>query len=444
MIRKFKDYIEKNSLFSKKDKILLAFSSGMDSVALAHLLYNSGFFFALAHCNFSLRNEESDQDEEFAKNFAQKYGLEIFTKRFETETYAREKGISIQMAARELRYNWFEEVRSANTFAYIATGHHKDDQSETLLINMVRGTGLSGLSGIKSTSGYLVRPMLCFDRKEIESYCIAHQLSYREDSTNKDVKYTRNKIRHEVIPVLKSINPSFTDAMMELSVRAEESERLLQFFIDRTFSHHKIYKGEKVFIKIDPILDFDPPALVLYQLLKEYGFQGPMINDIAEALDKQPGKIFSSHTHLCLKDRDYLIIYPHSDEKATEMYHVTPATKEIITGAGKFIFETMYNFPQEKIKPDPEIAYLNAELLKFPLVLRHPRAGDYIMPYGLSGKKKISDLLTDNKIPLTEKAKIWLLCSGDKIVWVAGMRTDKQFRLNRVNKKVLIVRFMPS
>ncbi|MFW5663770.1 MAG: tRNA lysidine(34) synthetase TilS [bacterium] len=442
MIHKFLENIEKNKLFHKDEKVLLALSGGMDSVVMAHLFHMAGFHFSFAHCNFQLRGKASDEDEKFVEALAREFQVKCFSKSFDTLAYAAQQGISTQMAARDLRYEWFEELRSGLGFNYIATGHHKDDHSETVLVNMIRGTGLAGLQGIRLKRGYIIRPLWDFTRKEISRYCNEHEIRYREDATNEETKYIRNKIRHQVVPHLKEINPSFNDSMVKLSSLAEQTNQLLHYLLEKESGNFVKEKGGKLWIDISRLQRYPSVALILYQLLHPYGFQGAMIEEIAHSLEGQPGKKLYSATHLCLRDRQHLIVSPYEQKTDFPRKQIGRNTQEVRFPGGKLQLYLHDAFAIEQIRKDQNIVYLDVDKLQFPLTLRNFEDGDYFYPFGMSGKKKLSDFFVDEKVPLTNKKNIGLLCSGEDIVWVIGMRADERYRITKPVGKVLEINFI--
>jgi tRNA(Ile)-lysidine synthase len=438
---KFTQFILKNKLFLPREKILLAVSGGMDSVVMADLFKASCYHFAIAHCNFNLRGSDADKDEVFVGELASRLETEVFTETFDTKAFAEVRGISIQMAARELRYAWLEKIREQHGFSWIATAHHSDDNTETIIYNITRGTGLKGLQGIPVKNGKIVRPLLIFSREEIEWYVKINSISHREDLSNLEDKYIRNKIRHNVIPLLKEINPALHKSVQELSEISAKTYRLLDFFISRDFKSHVFEKDGKTYIPVKLLLEYPDREIIIYELLKDFGFQSPEIEDIALSLEKQAGKLFFSQDYVCLKDRDYLIISRIERDDITEIL-IQSEQKEIPFSRGLIRMRTVDIDEITDFIADSNIAYVDFSLLEFPLKLRNPVEGDYFIPFGMSGKKKISDFLTDLKIPRTEKSKIWLLTSDDKIVWVVGLRIDNRFCVKKPTQKVLEIKLL--
>jgi len=436
MIKKFEKYYNEERLFSKTDKILLAVSGGRDSVAMVYLFYQAQLNFGIAHCNFKLRGKESDKDEQYVCDLAKKLNIPFYTKSFHTKTYAKKNKQSTQMAARELRYTWFAEIKEKNNYQYIATAHHKNDVAETLLINLTKGTGLSGLHGIKSKVGDVIRPLLCFNRSEINGFVEENKLTFREDKSNAKTKYVRNKIRHKVIPELEKINPSFVETIFNETQHFNELEQLLEAKINEDKKLcWKVLKDGTIEIEIDKLLNLKPLRTYLYYFLKPYGFNDEDVVDVINSLNKQSGKQFYSSTHQLIKDRTKLIL---TEIKANDKQ--------------EFILEKMDDFntlpfvlnvqlvPKEQlktIKKDKKIAYLNAEKITFPLVVRKWKKGDKFKPFGMKGTKKISDFFIDEKFSLVEKENTWILAATNKIIWLIGYRIDDDFKISEKTKTIL-------
>ena len=441
MTDKFKQFILKNKLFLPHQNILLAVSGGIDSVVMTDLFKAAGCNFAIAHCNFKLRGSDADQDEVFVRELASQLRVDFYTQSFDTKAFAKEKGVSIQMAARELRYTWLENIRCQQGFDWIATAHQSDDNTETIIYNLTRGAGLKGLQGIPLKNGKIIRPLLIFSREEIEWHVKINSIAYREDLSNREDKYTRNKIRHKIIPMLKEINPALNKSLWELSEISAKTYGLLDYFISRDFKSHVYEKDGKTYIPVKLLLEYPDREIIIYELLKDFGFQSPEIENIVMSLEKQAGKLFFSKYYVCLKDRDHLIISrKDSDEKTEILIHQDQ--KEIRFSQGIIRMRTFDIEENQDFISDSKMAYLDVSLLKFPLKVRNPIDGDSFIPFGMSGKKKISDFLTDLKIPRTAKKKIWLLISDDKIAWVVGLRTDNRFRVKNTTRKVLEIKLL--
>lgn len=436
ILQRFRDFIKQQQLIEPGSKVLLAVSGGMDSVAMCHLFHQSQIEFGIAHGNFKLRGDDADKDEDFTRKLAHDLQVPFYSVVFETKKISEKRRISIQVAARDLRYEWLEKIRSENQYHTIATAHHTNDNLETFLINFIRGSGVKGLKGIPLKNNHIIRPLLCFTREEIGQWVKSGNVAYREDISNQQVKYTRNRIRHQILPVLKEINPGIYNSFRSVQKILEQTDELIQHFIAEISKKSVIRHHNKILIHIDEITRYPSVPLIIYELLHPYGFSSAIVSDIAEHLNSQPGKLFYSPSHTCLLDRNVLIVEPrnpkeinskekHISQESAFLLHLSEGTlkgeKKQVAALGSF-------------STDPNQAYFDAQSLTFPLTLRHPKEGDFFYPLGLSGKKKISDFLTDCKIPRTQKQKIWLVTSGEQIIWVVGYRTDNRFRIKKNTK----------
>ncbi len=435
MLDIFKTFILKNKLFTTADKILLTVSGGMDSVVMCELYQQAGFEFGIAHCNFRLRGEESDGDARFVKNLAKRYKVPFYSIEFETNKIAKELGISTQMAARDLRYEWFEEIRSEKGYHKIATAHHRDDQIETLFINLIRGTGLSGLHGIKAIQGNLIRPLLFATRKEIEGFLKKHQLKYREDSSNASVKYLRNKIRHQLVPVLEEIDPAYLKIFEANIKRFSETEEIYAQQIEQVRNNIVTKNKNEFLISIEELKKLKPISTYLFEIIREFGFSYSMCEDIINSLDNESGKLFYSETHRLVKDRALLIIRKIELKSEKIIYHIEenigPIEKPIKLKLDKFIKNEDFSFSKED-----HFACIDYEKLKFPLMIRKWEEGDSFYPLGSKFRKKLSDFFIDRKFSLFEKEDMWLLCSGKDIVWIIGHQIDNRYKVT-ANTKVV-------
>ncbi|MDG1285180.1 MAG: tRNA lysidine(34) synthetase TilS [Flavobacteriaceae bacterium] len=433
MLKAFQDLLNNRFPFLKDTPLLLAVSGGLDSMVLTDLCVKSGLNIALAHCNFKLRAQESDGDEDFIKDFAQKNHLEVFTTHFETETFATTTKQSIQMAARQLRYEWFDTLKYQNGFEYILTAHHADDNLETVLINLSRGTGLEGLTGIPELNGSIVRPLLKFSREDIHNFATHHKLSWREDSSNNSTKYVRNNLRHTIIPLLKNLNPSFIESFQKTQNHLKDTQSILEdYMLEIEDKVIESIDENQIVYNIDKILSLNNPKAYLYQLLKVYNFTD--WTQITALLEAQSGKQISSSTHRLLKNRSHLILTPLSD-----------FSKDSISIEASDTFVSIPNQPFDlkleihtAIGPtSKDVLYLDFELLQFPLQLSHWNAGDYFYPSGMNGKKKLSKYFKDEKFSLVEKENTVVLYSKNAVVWIVGMRADKRFMATTSSTKIL-------
>ncbi len=430
MKEKFLKHLEELGVV-ETDRLLLAISGGHDSMVMAHLFQLCNYLFGVAHVNFQLRGEDSDRDEQFVKDWCSQNKIPSFSQRVETNNYATEKKLSVQMAARDLRYAWFNEVLNQNGFQYIVTAHHLNDSIETVLINLARGTGLEGLTGISAKSGNLIRPLLFATRAELENYAAQHEIAWREDSSNVSDDYQRNFIRHHIIPAFKKLNPSFEETIKETLSKIKSEFSLLEADL-------KVWKEENLFnennvIKIKKSgLEFPEGAARLWHCIKDFGFRFSACEDIVRALHGQSGKHFLTHSHKLIVDRDFLELTTINDTwtQASIEHEQDSAT------LGPWRIEILRSNNTEPSGNLSE-ASVDLEKLSFPLVWRKWRAGDSFYPLGMSQQKKISDFLIDRKISVGEKDSITVLESNDRIVWVAGHRIDNRFRLTESTNRVI-------
>jgi len=443
MLGYFLSFIEGKNLVAAGSQTILAVSGGLDSIVMADLFHRAGFSFAIAHVNFRLRRSESDRDEQFVRHLADKYGVQLFVKHFETARFARRNKVSIQVAARQLRYEWFDELLITQGFDVVATAHHLDDQVETFLINLTRGTGIAGLHGIPVRQGNIIRPMMFTGRKEIEAYARENQLEFVEDSSNRSDKYTRNKVRQKIIPQLEQLNPSFRKAITETIGYIQDTEVIYRKAIEETRNSIIELNGNAILIPVKDLLALKPAEAWAYELLSPYGFNMANIRDIIGMEDAIPGKEVMSFTHRLVRDRDHLIIVPR--EKA-----VKQAVNPVLNiGIGIDIvfpvhlsFEILEKIPVKYDDP-ATTAYLDLEKLVFPLQIRKWRRGDFFFPLGMKQRKKLSDFFTDMKFSRIDKENQWLLCSGDDIVWIIGQRIDDRYKITRESNKILFIRVNP-
>jgi len=426
-----KKHIKNRLSFLSSSKLLIAISGGVDSVVLTHLCHKLKLDFALAHCNFNLRGKESDADEQFVIHLAENLDKEVFIESFETNTYARNNKLSTQMAARELRYDWFNRLAEHLGFEYILTAHHADDNLETFLINLSRGTGIGGLIGIPEINENVVRPLLPFSREDIKEYAKSEHLKWREDSSNASNKYLRNKLRHDVIPHLKEVNPQLLQNFNKTIEYLKDSKDIIKDRID-SISNHVIQDVNTNGIRynISEIKKLSNPKNYLYELLKDYGFFE--WNDIYSLLEAQSGKQVLSKTHRLIKDRDYLLLseIPSKDSKNIT---VSETDKNVKTPFGVLLFDEGNALFNKR----SNIIHVDKKLLKFQLTVRQWRDGDYFHPFGMQGKKKLSKFFKDEKFSLIDKEKVWLLCSGNDIVWVINRRADNRFQVTESTKQIL-------
>ncbi len=434
-LHEFTAYISQHQLFNNDDRILLAVSGGKDSVVMAQLFKLAGYQFGIAHCNFNLRDDEAQRDEVFVKLLADELDVPFHVAHFDTKDFAQTHKISIQMAARQLRYDWFEELRTTHDYAYVALAHHQNDSIETVLLNLVRGTGVSGLHGILPKRDCLIRPLLFLSRQQIDDVVNEHHIAYVEDSSNESSKYARNKIRLQVVPHLREINPNLEETFTQNINRFAQTEVLLNKVVAET--RQRLFKEENgvFYILITDVEQLDPQQLLLFELLKPFHFVDHVVDEVLNSLTKQSGTTFYSQTHSLTIDRQQLII-SEITEKHEELY-ILHETGEIAIGNQYKIHLHYVN--NVNFKGERHFAYVDADLLIFPLIIRYKHDGDVFKPIGMSGLKKISNFFIDEKIPRPEKEKIPLLINGNgEIVWVVGLRQDERYKVKVTTKKVAI------
>lgn len=426
----FKNIID-TELFLKNDKLLLAISGGADSVALALLLKEGGYNFEMAHCNFNLRGEESDADEDFVKILSETLGVHYHTKTFNTNEYASKNKISVQMAARDIRYNWFEELKKETQSDYIVVAHHKDDDIETFFINLIRGSGIKGFLGMKQKRNKIIRPLLLFSRKEIEEYLKNQGQEFRNDSSNTDVKYLRNNIRHHLIPLIKDINPSFSDTF---SKEIEYMNEVYNVFNDNFIEvkNDIVSKMDKgIVIDKQKLLSIQNNKIFLREIITPFGFNET--DKILESCIASSGKMFCAKNYRLLIDRDKIFVTEFIDD-SSDVIVISEDTDTIRFPIPlKFSISNKSEFNKRK-----NSVFLDFDKLEFPLKIRRWEEGDYFYPLGLNGRKKLSDYFVDNKFSRFEKEECFLLCSGEDIIWIIGHRMDDRFKITSNTKKVYI------
>lgn len=413
-------------------KFLLTVSGGADSIAMLDVFASLELDFIVAHCNFNLRAEESDRDEAHVREMCAGYTKELFVKSFDTENYANKHSISIEMAARDLRYSWFHSLRKENDCDYIVVAHHMGDVAETIFINMLRGTGLRGLSGIAEKAGRVIRPFLAWGRDDILYYLKSKNIAYCNDSTNDTTDYVRNKIRHNIIPHFQDINPSFLKTMFENSQRLAEAEILYLSKVEEIRFQICSFSKNEIIIDTEALKSCLAPSTLLFEILKDYNFSSKIIENILESLDGLSGKFFLSPTHKLVKDRERLIIYPLHEQSLASIEFSESIQSPIILNI-EYFDACNYLIPRDR-----NIACFDADLLKMPLSIRKWQEGDTFHPFGMKGKKKkLSDYFSDNKFSIKDKEDAWLLISDSQIVWLISHRTDERFRISESSKKLV-------
>ena len=435
MLHKVYKYIQKQLNINDFAKIIVGVSGGPDSVALLHLLNKLGYECIAAHCNFHLRMEESDRDEQFVRNLCNTMKIQLECVDFDTIKYAEEHKISIEMAARELRYEWFEKLRFQNSAEAIATGHHADDNAETMLLNFIRGTGIRGLSGIPPRNGNVIRPLLICTRDEIINYLNDNNLSYITDSTNLQNDFLRNKIRNQVLPLLEDINPSVRHTISKSIERFRELQSFYEQCIKEKIDEIVHKSDDQLLINIEKLGLNTSPALILYEILYPLGFHPDIIEKVSENIYSESGKLFYSQKYRLLKDRNYLIITAN-DTETNETYTISHL-EDIITSTFKVKIDRFERDNIQSLNVDKNTLYIDADKVSFPLTIRHWKNGDTFYPFGMKGKKKLSDFFTDQKLSIVEKEKIRILLSGDEIMWIIGYRADNRFKVTEKTKEVI-------
>lgn len=436
MIEKVRSYIKENRLLKPDDRVIVGLSGGMDSMTLIDVLLSLGYNCMAVHCNFHLRGEESERDAAFVEQWCESAKVGLVSVDFDTYRYAAEHKISIEMAARELRYKWFEDIRKEHHADAIAVAHHRDDLAETVLLNLIRGTGIRGLSGISPKNNSIVRPLLGISRDEIEAYVDERKLPFIFDSSNSDDAFVRNFLRLNVIPLLEKINPSVKNAIYRTAQHVGEARKIYDFYVEN--QKKAIFAGNR--INIDKLKTTLSPATMLFEILSPFGFNASVIEDICQCLDSIPGKVFYSNDYRLIKDRKDLILDKISDENLSQReYAIDKVSQEITYPIRLKISFLSGNIT---INKDARFLYADADKLSFPLTLRKWQPGDWFIPFGMKGRKKLSDFFTDRKFSLPDKENAWVLTSDEDIVWVVGERSDDRFKITESTENVLVMEFI--
>lgn len=439
MLNEFLTFINKQNLIQPSQKVLLAVSGGMDSVVMCDLFSKAKIDFAIAHCNFGLRGEESNEDEMFVKKLSIKYKVPFFVTTFQTADFAENEKISTQMAARILRYEWFEKIRVQHNFDYIATAHHQNDVLETVLLNLTKGTGIAGLHGIRVKNGHIIRPILFAEKESIFDYVVENQIIWREDSSNESNKYQRNLIRNEVVPLLKQINPNLENTIQQTVERITAVEDIFEQEMEMLRKQITWSDSQAIYVNYKAIQTLSQPVIKLAELLKPYHFSYQQSQDIFEAFDKESGKTFLTPTHTLVKDRTELVITPKNlqafTSKTIEKNNEVVEFGERMLNIGAITeIEEGFTVPTAK-----KVACLDADKVRFPLQLRKWKEGDWFCPLGMNKKKLISDFLIDQKVPLNLKKEVYLLTSNGSVVWVVGFRIDDRFKVTEKTSKICLM-----
>jgi tRNA(Ile)-lysidine synthase len=443
LLQRFQQYIRDHNLFSPKNFLLVAVSGGIDSVVLCELCKQSGFTFIIAHCNFKLRGEESERDAAFVHQLAKKYNAPIFAKEFDTKEYAESHKLSIQEAARELRYEWFNLISTRSSIPLL-TAHHLDDNIETMLMHFFRGTGIYGLRGMLPKQANVVRPLLFARKQEIKQFAEENKLSWVEDSSNALDKYTRNYFRNQVIPFVQKIYPEVESNLVNNLRRFADMELLYKQALEIHKKKLLEYKGGEVHIPVLKLQKSTSLYTIVYEIIKDYRFSAHQTDEVIRLLSSESGRYVQSTTHRIIKNRRWLIIAPVNSEQAQTLV-IEEDEEVVVFENGKLVISQSQGGSNEQWKTnDPSIAHVDKKELQFPLILRKWKKGDYFYPLGLGKKKKLARFFIDQKLSLTDKEKVWVLESNKRIVWVVGLRIDDRFKITEATKQVLKIEVRKS
>lgn len=431
MQQKLQNHISEYFPFLNGKKLLLATSGGLDSMVMVELFRKIPFEIAMAHCNFQLRGLESFEDQKFIQDYAEANDVKLFMTHFDTEAFAKDYKLSTQVAARELRYHWFQEIVNAENFDFILTAHHADDNLETFLINLSRGTGLDGLTGIPAQNANVIRPLLIFSRQEIEEYANENSINWREDSSNVSDKYFRNKIRHHLVPILKELNPDFLSSFQKTQTYLQESQTMVEDASIMVYQQVAKGMGEDTRFDLKKLKQLSNYKSYLYQWLRDFGFTA--WQDIYDLVEGQTGKQVYSKDFRLVKNRETLILIPKNEAEGMEEFLIEK-NQDKVNIPLKLSFCKVADIG---IGSNATI-FVDEDKLVFPLVLRKSKKGDFFQPFGMKGKtKKISKLFKDEKLSLLEKEDSWILCSENQIVWVIGLRQDERFKIESDTTNIL-------
>jgi tRNA(Ile)-lysidine synthase len=438
MLHKFKKFISDNNLIKPGDKILLAVSGGIDSMVMTHLFMQSDYDIGIAHCNFSLRDSESDLDEEMVSKFAAENKIEFFTTRFETKVYARENGLSVQMAARELRYAWFEKIRKEHGYRSIAVAHNLNDNIETLMINLIRGTGVAGLTGMRSSVNNIIRPILFATRQDIIYFCNRNSIPYREDLSNAETKYLRNKIRHLILPLLKEINPSVELTLNETAERFTGINEIVTAYIHEIKEKVSTQKNEYVTFNISSLKSYIHNKVILYELFRPFGISDVSLNDLINIIEGKTGGLLITGSNRIVKNRKEILVLGTRDDVGSIRLIINLQNLEKIPEIESF---SVVRITREfEIPASPLSTCIDLDKLSFPLVLRKWSTGDNFYPLGMNHRKKLSDYFIDNKYSIFDKENALIIESDGKIACILGDRIDNRFRITDFSKNALIIK----
>ncbi len=447
----FNDFIKKNALFQKHDHLVLAVSGGLDSVVLTHLCFQSKFDFEIAHCNFSLRNEESDRDEEFVRDLAAKYKIPFNVKKFETAGFAEEMKISTQLAARQLRYQWFEELLaerkknfSTDKNVYLVTAHHANDHIETLLMNFFKGTGIKGLTGIPVKQGNIIRPLLFATRIELKNFANENNFTFVEDSSNASDKYTRNYFRNQLIPGIQKVFPEVEQNLLNNLERFAGIKVIFNEAIEAKKKKLAEIKGNEVHIPVLKLQREYAYKTILYEIINNFGFTANQVEEVSKLLSSENGKYISSSTHRIIKNRNWLIIAPINSLQCNNVL-IERGEEHVLFADGEIKIKILENdFSAKLFNSGDDTAFLDMAKIEFPFILRQWKKADYFYPIGMKHKKKLSKFFADIKLSPTEKEKVWVIESDKRIIWIVGLRIDDRFKILPKTKTCLRLQFKVS
>jgi len=435
VLQQMKDFIARERLAGPEDRILLAVSGGSDSMTLADLFGQAGLQFAVAHCNFQLRGEDSLRDENFVREYCRRAAVPCYVIRFDTAAYAREHRLSIQESARTLRYEWFEHLRCQEGYDLIATAHHRTDHVETLLLNFFKGSGIHGLHGILAKNGRIIRPMLFLSKTEVWQYVEARGIAYVDDVSNDSLKYKRNFLRHRVVPLLEEGFPGVEDRLAASIARYREAGELYDQAVAGYKKQLLTLKGDEAWIPVAALKQVRPLATVTYEVLRPWGFSALQCIQVVSMLEGPVGKTVASSTHRLIRDRAWLIITPLDTPRQT--YRVIEAGESSVVVPEGTLTLGEADAAGYCLPSDPSVAAVDARELETPLVLRRWKQGDYFYPLGMRKKKKLSRFFIDEKVPLHRKQQLWVLVSGERVVWIVGMRLDDRFKVTPATRRIV-------
>ncbi len=442
MLEALQSYIAARRLFDKSDQLLVAVSGGVDSMTLTHLLKTAGYSLQVAHVNFQLRGEASDGDEAFIRAYCRDNQLPFYTIKVNAEEYAAEHGLSIQMAARDLRYEWFGKIMPEVDCQYLLTAHNADDSVETALFNLVKGTGISGVVGIKAKTGSYRRPLLFATKEEVLAYATSQGIAWREDQSNADTKYIRNQLRHLVLPLLKEINPSVVSHFADTQDRLAGVEQLLEVAVDDIRSKYLERSASKCQLGLDWVANDERSLVILSAILEEFGSSFRQSHQVFDMLSGQPGKVVTSRTHTINLDRNQLIICKFTTKHdPSEQVQIIAGQSVAHLGDVQLLLKDVDEAPTQWRDIDNSQGYFDVDKLRFPLTLRRWRPGDSFQPLGMNGRKKVSDFLVDRRIPLCEKDRVFVLTSGEEIVWLVGHQPDDRYKITPSTKRLINISY---